>query len=48
MVDGNMYGDPIDVKNALIICVNIYLNVVNAGSKLATAAEGIDSDTAIP
>jgi hypothetical protein len=42
MIDGNLYEGPIDVKNVLIIYQNIYLNVVNAGFKLATAAEEID------
>jgi hypothetical protein len=42
MIDGNLYEGPIDVKNVLIIYQNIYLNVVNAGSRLATAAEETD------
>jgi hypothetical protein len=41
MIDGSIFGDPIDARSAPIICGNIYSNAVNAGFKLATGAEGI-------
>jgi hypothetical protein len=41
MIDGSIFQGPINARSVPIICGNIYSNVVNAGFKLATGAEGI-------
>ena len=45
IIDGNTYTVLMYVKNAYIIWANISSNVVDAGSRLATGAGGIGSDS---
>lgn len=48
MIHGDMYKVLIDVRNVPIIWANISSSVVNAGSRPATGAEGIDSNGISP